>query len=170
MNVPFKRTLTNGSISLVIKGGSRAFQAIYANRYRKTCEAGEVFYVDDLPMVRPLAEEHRAANAGLVPAAPVHVSHPFKARITKQGRYPKATPTIGFKDPPISGRILAGIGETEPRTFFHGPATPYGGFEMAYQIYTPIRCRTCRARVFTVWVSKSTSPELVGPLNSARCL
>ncbi len=142
MNVPLKRTLVNGAISLVIKGGSRAFQAIYAKRYRKARAVGDVFYVDDLPMVKPLAEQHRAANSGPVPDGPQPVPHPFKARITKPGRYPKATPTIGFRDPPISGRILAGIDETEPRraprTFFHGPATPYGGFEMGYPIYTPI--------------------------------
>lgn len=142
MNVPLKRILFHDAISTVIKGGSRAFQAIYGKRYRKARAAGDVFYVDDLPMVKPLAEAHRAANAGPVPALPAPVPHPFKARITKPGRYPDPKPTIGFRDPPLSGRILAGIGETEPRraprTFFHGPRTPYGGFEMAYPIYTPV--------------------------------
>lgn len=161
-----KRALLNGATYAAVRLGTRVMAGIYGKHYRTAREAGETFFIDDLPIAQALPETQTAAANPDVPPGPAPVAHPFVARITTQGRYPDPNPAIGFRTPPLSGRLIAGVGEDAPRraprTFFHGLDTPYGAFEAGYPVYTSTKALDRVASA--IWKNR----RAVGPVAPQR--
>ena len=145
MSLTFRlRRAIEGARSTVSSGASVAFAlgGVYGPRrafvawYRARRAQGRPIHVEDLPGARTLASDERRANGPTIPPRPARQAHPFKARTMRSGSYPPPESTLAYRDPPLSGLTLAGVGETVARRtikfYHHGYAHIYGAMNLAF--------------------------------------
>ena len=105
--------------------------------------AGEQIYVETLPGAHKLKPNERRANGPKPAPPPAPKSHPFKTRTMRQGAYPDDPAVFVYRDPPLSGRTLAGVGETEfrrcPKFYHTGLGKIYGAINQAFLMVQPLK-------------------------------
>lgn len=130
-----KSAVVNSLILAMVHGPREIFVWFY---HRKKSR-GEVIYVEDLPGSKKLKRSQLQKHSlQAVPPSAGDFAYPFKSRIMRQGRYPSPKFTFRYRKPPLSGKILAGVGETTPRRvkkFFHnGYFHIYGAINLAFHM------------------------------------
>lgn len=115
-------------------GPGRVFRAWH----RAKRKLGQAIHVEDLPMGPRLRAEQRRAEGPEIPPRPPAKAHPFKARFMRHGRFPEPRRTLTYRDPPLSGLTLAGVGEETPKRlakFYHaGHNHIYGAMNLAFNL------------------------------------
>lgn len=144
-----KSAVVNSLILTMVHGPREVFVWFY--RWKKS--RGEVIYVEDIPGSKKLSRDQLQKHSPLPePPSPGDYDHPFKSRIMRQGRYPNPKFTLQYRKPPLSGKTLAGVGETAPRRvkkFFHnGYFHIYGAINFAFHMIATKKslCRVQKAR------------------------
>jgi len=99
-------------------------------------ESGETIWLDDLAMHRQLPPEQQRKSGALFSAdmTPNHAWRPQKSRAIKLDAYPKPDYPFGYHNPPLSGNVINGLGETHSRSahkVFHSGdyRVAWGGLE-----------------------------------------
>jgi ferredoxin-NADP reductase/Pyruvate/2-oxoacid:ferredoxin oxidoreductase delta subunit len=130
-----KSAVVNSLILAFVYGPRDIFLWFYHQKQKR----GEPLYVEDIPGSKKLPQEFTQEHSSLPePPSPGDYDHPFKSRIMRQGRYPNPKFTLQYRKLPLSGKILAGVGETTPRRvkkFFHaGYNHVYGAINLAFHL------------------------------------
>lgn len=135
-------------------------------RFRRRRAAGRTIAVEHLPGAVTLDPDQRRANGPPVPLGPAPKDHPFKVRTMRQGAYPDEPPVFVYRDPPLSGRTLAGVGDPAPRRsprFYHaGTRHIWGALNQSFLMIQSLKPL---GRVLTViWDNRRAS----GPVARER--
>lgn len=105
--------------------------------FRRKAAAGETIWLDNLSFGRFIGKSSAAETNEAADLAPNLSVKSRKSRIIKHDGYPEPTYIFGYKNPPISGNVTAGLGESEYRRakkmfHTHDYTTPWGGMEFFF--------------------------------------
>ena len=136
----FKSSLGISLLFLFAQGSRRVL--IWGFEKRKA--DGSKIFVDKVPGTKNLKAEEKQKNyTDPQPKEPEYVPHPFKARQMRVPEYPKPEFVLKYEEPPLSGKILSGVGETKKRRakkFYHnGYQHIYGAMELIFVMTTPLK-------------------------------
>lgn len=153
----------SASVALALSHGpGRAFRVWHRAKRR----AGQAIYVEDLPKGPTLTSGQRRAGGPSVPPRPADKAHPFKPRFMRHGRFPEPRRTLVYRDPPLSGLTLAGVGDETPRRFtkfYHaGHDEIYGAINFGFHMLMQPRAVATLMRV--QWDNRRAT----GPIARAR--
>jgi Pyruvate/2-oxoacid:ferredoxin oxidoreductase delta subunit len=125
-----RRALQVGLMLLVVAGPTRLLRWYFARKRA----AGEIIWLDDFTFGPKKTPAHNPAPEAVADITPNRTIKTRQSRIIKHDGYPKPDYPFAWRNPPISGNIVSGLGETayrRPRKVFHTQdyTSPWGGME-----------------------------------------
>lgn len=151
----------------LIRGVLHGPRRFYVRWYEGKRDRGETIYVEDLPFAKRLKpEEMRDPQQERLAQEPRAPRHPFKARHLRQAAYPPVNDTYAYRNPPKSGKVLAGVGERVRRRtekFFHTTYTKQFG-AMNYAFHLMARVEAVEHVLWTIFQNRNSE----GPVAPTR--
>ncbi len=151
-------------LSVFVAGPGRLIQWWLHRRKEK----GETIWLDSLTLGKRDTDSHIAPSAQAADLTPNTEMPTRVSRMMKHDTYPPPEYPFAYQQPPVSGNIVNGLGETQyrrARKVFHTAdyTTPWGGLEFYFHLANPLRTNL---RVFRLrfWESRHKN----GPVNPAR--
>jgi epoxyqueuosine reductase len=151
-----RRALQAGLMLIVVAGPAKLLQWYFA-RKRAT---GEVIWLDDFTFGPKQTPAHNPAPADAADLTPNRTIKTRQSRIIKHDGYPKPDYPFAWRNPPISGNIVSGLGETayrRPRKVFHTHdyTTPWGGME--FYLHLSNSFQTVSGVIRMMWDNRNRS-------------
>ncbi|MGF1473384.1 MAG: 4Fe-4S dicluster domain-containing protein [Rubrobacteraceae bacterium] len=122
-------------------------------RFKRKLARGEKIWIDDIPKP-PGAETQqieglRHVEADMTPRSELPKR---KSRFLKAKSYPEPDYPFAYREPPTSGMVITGLGETEkrrPHSLFFGLEYPWGGlFQVFFILGVPWSVKKTVLRIF----------------------
>ncbi len=119
---------------------------------------GEKIWLDDLYSPPVDEEKYQIFEPVEADIQPNTHKRPRKAKLMKQEAYPSTDYGFAYRRPPLSGNVINGVGETQPRrpfqpTFFSkGYTGPWNKLERLYQAFLPVSIPNFILRIY--WMDR----------------